>query len=156
MSLVFSFIVSPFQTEGDPSGPSANWLLVHITENVQTFTAQGINVVEPKYYCFWAQPDTDDKIVEAFSAALAEIQDDAGLQEVLASYYAGVGYMNPAGFYTADVYTGLFNHLFDAVVGVGVGHSGDADLLTGVAGIDHILHTGKTGGLGGIDAQGIV
>ena len=65
-------------------------------ENVQTFTAQGINVVEPKYYCFWAQPDTDDKIVEAFSAALAEIQDDAGLQEVLASYYAGVGYMNPA------------------------------------------------------------
>lgn len=65
-------------------------------ENVQTFASQGINVVEPKYYCFWAQPDTDDRIVEAFSSALAEIQNDAGLQEVLASYYAGVGYMNPA------------------------------------------------------------
>ena len=65
-------------------------------ENVKTFKSQGINVVEPKYYCFWANPDMDDDIVNAFSAALSDIQNDAGLLEVLASYYAGVGYMNPA------------------------------------------------------------
>lgn len=65
-------------------------------EDLKTFQSQGINVVEPKYYCFWANPDTDDAIVEAFSAALADIQNDAGLAEVLASYYASVGYMTPS------------------------------------------------------------
>ena len=57
--------------------------------------SQGIDVVEPKYYCFWAQPDTDDEIIAAFSQALNEIKDDEALQEVLGQYYAEVYYMSP-------------------------------------------------------------
>lgn len=64
-------------------------------EGLQTFQSQGIDVVEPKYYCFWAQPDTDDDIIAAFSQALNEIKDDEALQEVLGQYYAEVCYMSP-------------------------------------------------------------
>mgnify|MGYP004531864205 CR=1 FL=1 len=71
-------------------------------EDLQTFASQGIDVVEPKYYCFWASPDTDDAIVEAFSAALEDIQNDEALAELLASYYAEVGYMTPAEMQTME------------------------------------------------------
>lgn len=64
-------------------------------EKFQTFKAQGVNVVEPKYYCFWASPNMDDSIIQAFTETLEEIQNDEGLKEVLENYNAEAHYMNP-------------------------------------------------------------